>query len=235
MKRHQHGQSMVEFAVIVPLVLFAIFSCIQIALIFQVKTSLSFAIFQAARSAAVSGGTLDSIHTGFAIGMTPHFTHGNSAEDMWNGRQEVESQIDDGWMVFTRVNPATTAFSDFGFADAETGWQTIPNDNLMYRNAERGGQSGLSIQDANLLKVQVMYCYPVFLPLVGRFLADEAQYAERPGTRPDTMPMFTPDRPLSRRMDCRNRTGVNSIPILASAIVRMQSDALLDPAWDAQP
>jgi hypothetical protein len=154
---------------------------------------------------------------------------------MWDGRQEVESQIEDGWMLFTRINPATNAFMDFGFADAATGWQTIPNDNLMYRNAERGSQSRLSIQDANLLKLQVMYCYPVFLPLVGRFLADEVEFAENPGTRPPTLPVFTQNRPTAKRMDCRGRTGVNSIPILASAIVRMQSDAILDPAWNAQP
>ena len=149
-------------------------------------------------------------------------------------------------MLFTRVNPDTTAFMDFGYADAASGWQTIPNDNLMYRNAERGGMSGLSIQDANLLKLQVMYCYPVFLPLVGRFLAEETQFAENPGTRPviDTLimpnqtvtrPVFMSDRPVARRMGCSDRTGVNSIPILASAIVRMQSDALLDPAWNTQP
>ena len=234
MTGHQRGQSMVEFLVIVPLVMFSIFSCIQMALIFQTKTSLNYAVFQAARTAAVNRATLDAVHTGFAVGLTPHYTHGNSAEDMWAGRQEVENQIAAGWMRFTRISPSAEAFSDYGYEDAATELMSIPNDNLMYRNADSGSlPQDVSIQDANLLKVQVLYCYPVFLPLVGRFLADEAEYAEAIQAR-TTLPVYSTLRDESRSMDCRSRTGVNSIPLLASAIVRMQSDAVLDPAWDAQ-
>ena len=44
----------------------------------------------------------------------------------------------------------------------------IPNDHLMYRVANDG--EGMSIQDANLLKIRVTYCVKLVVPFVDRII-----------------------------------------------------------------
>ncbi len=41
----------------------------------------------------------------------------------------------------------------------------IPNDNLTYRPTTVNGNSGLNIQDANLLKIRITYCAKMVVPL----------------------------------------------------------------------
>jgi hypothetical protein len=45
----------------------------------------------------------------------------------------------------------------------------IPNDTLMYRSASTDPKaSGVNIQDANLLKIRVHYCYDMYVPLANK-------------------------------------------------------------------
>jgi len=52
-------------------------------------------------------------------------------------------------------------------ADSESGTE-IPNDNLMYRPTTVKG--GMSVQDANLLTIQVTYCTRLIVPIVNRVI-----------------------------------------------------------------
>ncbi|MSR15227.1 MAG: hypothetical protein EXR86_11810 [Gammaproteobacteria bacterium] len=46
----------------------------------------------------------------------------------------------------------------------------IPNDHLTYRDASVKSNSNQSIQDANLLKIRVLYCYEMHVPFVNRVI-----------------------------------------------------------------
>ncbi len=82
-------------------------------------------------------------------------------------RQVVQKQIDDGYVEITLVNPTAEAFTNYGITNSD-GKREIPNDNLMYRDSTVLGLQ--SIQDANLLKIHVSYCYELIVPFVNRII-----------------------------------------------------------------
>jgi len=59
----QLAQAMVEFLVVAPVFILIIFGTIQTALIFSAKTSLNYAVFQAARVGAVNNATYSVFST----------------------------------------------------------------------------------------------------------------------------------------------------------------------------
>jgi TadE-like protein len=102
------------------------------------------------------------------------------SESVLCARQIVQNQIDDGYVNISVVNPDFNSFNNFGVTgyhdvtgddDIRT-VNMIPNDNLMYRDstAVSSGTSGQSIQDANLLKVHVGYCYELVIPFINRMV-----------------------------------------------------------------
>ena len=218
----QHGQAMTEFIIVAPVALLLIFATLQFSLVYQAKTALNYAAFSAAREGAVHGATLDSVQRGFSVGFAPFYTYEADPQAVPFAVDKVMAHIEDGLVVFSRLNPPLSVFSDFSSElqeDPDTGWDGLPNDNLMYRDATRGGASQLSIQDANLLKIGVLYCYPLSFPLVNVLISN---LAEAGG--------------LANGQYCNTVSKASSpsqpsLPIIASAIVRMQSSVLDDPNW----
>lgn len=217
--RYQRGQSATEFIIIAPVIFMLVFGCLQFALIYQAKTTLNYAAFNAARIASVNGATLTSVRRGFVIGMAPFYTTDNNSFNVTDAVGIVDGLVGTGYVKFDRINPTRLAFLEFGEDDAETGWKKIPNDNLMYRDAKPGA-SRVNIQDANLLKLQITFCYHMSFPVI-RVAVREAIRAYNIG---------------HNLLDCEASTNdPYTIPITASALIRMQSDILDDPAWNAWP
>ncbi len=109
------------------------------------------------------------------------------SEDVLCARRIVQTQLDDGYVNISVVNPNNDSFADYGVTvnDADRGMQlAIPNDNLMYRDANVVGGSATSqtIQDANLLKIHVGYCYELIVPFVDRIIWAMQRYGA--GTAP---------------------------------------------------
>lgn len=218
----QSGQGATEFIIVAPVALLLIYATIQIAMVFQAKTALDYAVFSAAREGAVHGATLESIKRGFSVGMAPFYTYEPDPQAVPYAVDRVYEHIDDGLVVFSRLNPPETVFSDFSSIlekDAATGWNSLPNDNLMYRDASSGNASQLSIQDANLLKIGVLYCYPLSFPVVNTVISKLAETGGLPNGK------------YCNSKSKYSRPHQPSLPIVASAIVRMQSNVLDDPSW----
>lgn len=76
-----------------------------------------------------------------------------------------------------------------------------------------GSASGVDIQDANLLKIQVMYGYKLIVPLVGPLIADAMK-------KFDSSPTGGLDQKLVDKIYADGR-----IPLTATATVRMQTPA----------
>jgi hypothetical protein len=105
------------------------------------------------------------------------------------------------------LNPTREAFDDFG--EEVDGVTEIPNDHLHTRSTTVGASSGLNIQDANLLRVQITYGYELKVPLVNWFISRVLLAVRAGGSNMDAF-----EQQLLRRM---------RLPIIATSTVRMQS------------
>lgn len=167
--RQQSGQSMTEYIIILPSMLLLVLGVIQFALIYQAKASLNYATFMGARQGALKNANLRSIKDGVAGGMTPFFTRTSSApflDDMAKGRMIAAIEIFNPYTTTVEIiSPTAEAFDEF---TKLSGTGDIPNDNLMFRPSSN--QNGMSVQDANLLKIRVTYCVKLVVPFVDRVI-----------------------------------------------------------------
>lgn len=159
----QRGQAMVEYLIIFPALLMLVLGAIQFALIYQAKFTLNYATFMAARQGALKNAKITPIKDGLASGMTPLFMRTTGTpflDDLAKAR--VIAMIEVFNPLTTKVeiiSPTKAAY------DALQQNNQIPNDNLMYRSTSG---DGMSIQDANLLKIRVTYCVRLIVPFVNR-------------------------------------------------------------------
>jgi Flp pilus assembly protein TadG len=149
----------------------------------------------AARTARV--GTTKIMGDGLRGILDANINNFNS-ESVLCARRIVQEQIEDEYVRITVVNPSPGSFTDYGVdgqvvlkgSNAITTETIIPNDNLMYRDSKviGGGASDQSIQDANLLKIHVGYCYELIIPFVNRMIW--AMQAYGPGAAPESEKKF---------------------------------------------
>jgi hypothetical protein len=165
------GQSMVEFLILLPSLLLIVFGIIQFALIFQANSTLRHAAFVGARQGALSNGKMESIKDGVASGMTPLFMRVNSSvpgiTDLARARMISTIEIFNPHTTFIEIlSPTSDAFEEHNTFHNNV--FAIPNDNLMYRPTAIKG--GVSVQDANLLKIRVSYCFKLVVPFVNKLI-----------------------------------------------------------------
>ncbi|MEE8234178.1 MAG: TadE family protein [Gammaproteobacteria bacterium] len=220
MRRQNKGQSMVEFIIVTPIVLLLLFGALQFAFLYHAKTLLNYAAFEAARTGAVSNARVSEMENAFARSMAAIHTHNPTSDDVMCAREIVYKEIESGFVRIKVINPDpdSNIFTelDDGSVDGDL---VIPNNNLMYRSAV--STTGLSIQDANLLKIRVSYCYPLYVPYINRVLGIMLTNVESPSC-PGCTGSFTSTGSFERACLDNGR-----FPLHAQAIVRMQSPAML--------
>ena len=118
-----------------------------------------------------------------------------SSKNVLCARRIVKDQIDAGFVRISVVNPIQPdSFNNFGvtaYYDGNDSMETmIPNDNLMYRDKKVMGSSDTaqSVQDANLLKVHIGYCYELIIPFTNRIIWAMQRWGT--GSAPDTEKKF---------------------------------------------
>lgn len=159
---------MVELLIIFPTLLMLILGAFQFALIYQAKSTLNYATFMAARQGALKNGKMTSIKDGLAGGMTPLFaTEKDDYGNFFKARVIAAVEVFNPLNTKIDILSPTAAAYDAHKADSESGTE-IPNDNLMYRPTTVKG--GMSVQDANLLTIQVTYCTRLIVPFVNRVI-----------------------------------------------------------------
>src|SRR5262249_30372288 len=136
-------------------------------------------------------------------------------------RQRVRDMIADEYVRILLVNPSMNSFTgDLGVT--VDGTTHIPNDNLMYRSAKVDAVSNQSVQDANLIKVHVGFCFELIVPLVDRLIAGMIAHAPT-SLEPEN---FGPPAADSFSHACTvdpkdpERLG---IPLFAQSVMRMQT------------
>lgn len=196
------GQAMVEYLIIVPMLLMLVMGAIQFAMLYQIKSTLNYATFMAARQGALKNAKVNAIKDGLAAGMTPLFTvfaippqtDPTPALALLRGRTIAMVEVFNPMTTQIEVlSPVDAAYADF---DPDGAGKTIPNDNLTYRCvgekpcvADVGKTSKITIQDANILKIRVTYCAQLIVPLANATIYALANGIE--GTKTLATEMFS--------------------------------------------
>lgn len=209
----QRGAAIVEAVIAMPVLLAVILGAIQFGFIYEAKAVLNHAVLQAARAGAVSNAEPGAIRRGLARGLVPLYVAGPSLQDAAVVVARLNTQLRSDAQIRI-LNPTRESFDDF--AMEVDGFRQIPNDRLHTRSTGIGERSGLNIQDANLLRVQVTYGYELKVPLVDWFISRSLLRIRR---ALGNLGQF------EQQLLTRTR-----LPIVATSTVRMQSPARLSDA-----
>ena len=260
--RHaQSGQSLVEYLIILPSLLLIILGAIQLAFIYQAKSTLNYATFLAARQGAMNNGRLclglscssGGMELGLAYGLLPlhvrssgNVTKTDIVKGMGLPPFVANVQGSTLWAVkqsnplrqahIETINPQPAWVNAAKQRNPYTGTSEVPNDNLMYRSSNPigGGATSMNLQDGNLLKIKVTYCFKMEVPLINRIIYSLNNSLD---------PMVTTSTSITGAVEnaknvvpsgvcaALNLVGANSsnfyagyyLPLVSSATVRMQS------------
>ncbi len=224
-RRPGRGQAMVEFVIILPVLMLLVAGILQFALIYHAKITLNYAAFEVARAGSLNNARMEPMEKAFVRSMAALFTHRPGVPALNEAKVKLRQEIKDGYVQIRLINPGPDSFADHGVTIGNE--VRIPSDNLMYRDATATGISRQSIQDANLIKVHVGYCYELVVPFVNNILVrimSKAPTALQPenigppdsGSFAETCVLKPADH---------DRKG---FPIFAQAILRMHSDPVLE-------
>jgi hypothetical protein len=246
----QSGQSMAEFIVIAPVLLFVCFGTLQFVLLYQAKSTLDVAVLEAAREGAVNNGSMQAMRNGLARGLAPLYARQANADGVAEALAKAQTDAAD-FSAITVLNPTATAIRDYAqpryYADEAATYTEIPNDSLMYRDSSipAGATSGMNIQDANLLKIHVHYCYDMYVPLANKVIYYAANVIGSIGTggvltrEPANVNQDPYGDPKNGDALCKTRlkdgiaTGRWPISLDSEAMVRMQSPLRLSALNDS--
>lgn len=235
MKAGQYGQAMVETLIVIFLALLILLGIVQFGLIYSAKSTLNYAAFEAARAGALNYADKGAIEYALARGLAPLYTSIDIADStidkvraVQDARDKVYKEITKGeFACIERINPTTAAINSFAVKDPTglfPGKKLIPNDHLIYRS--RLTKNDVSIQDANLLKLRVTYCYKMIVPIISTAIqrltgttadaSSDIAVGQSPGN--SSYNSVTPAGSFQRNCYAQGR-----FPIVAQAIIRMQT------------
>lgn len=204
----QNGATLAEFLIIAPLVMLIGMATVQASLIYHGKTTLNYATFEAARSGAVHNAQLSSMRSELGLRLAPLQAGDGTAQAAARAIALASVAVEDTTNTHIRVlNPTTAAFEDWGMQSQEYGRRVLPNSHLRHREHTIGQRSGLSLRDANLLKIEVTHGMQLKVPFVNTLISRG-------------MMLVDPENAIYY---LRNR-----FPLKSVATVRMQSEAFED-------
>lgn len=214
--RRERGAAVTELVVILSSLLTLSLGIVQGALIYNAKTTLNYATFEAARAGAVYNAQRSYMTEALARGLMPLYGGGTDTASLTTANVRaytdlmlpaVPSMNLGSGSRLEILSPTQEAFQDFGVT--VDGQQQIPNEHLRFKPRDIGSASGVNLQDANILKIKVTYGYKLYVPLVNRVIA-----AALTVTDPGNAAFYQADPPR--------------LPIVAQATVRMQSNPYPD-------
>jgi len=220
---------MVETTIVVFIVLFVLLAIIQFALLYNAKTVLNYATYEAARSGAVNHGAPEAMKYALAgklaaikpTDLSDTGITGSAFGRLQNAQLAVIEEIDAGGKVcIERISPTNNS----GHWQSVSGGgleysKEIPNSHLLYRSDKPDFQDQLSIQDANLLKIQVTYCHKMVVPIVSTAVK-RLMLTQFASADPDPLPGWQVPNLADFERQCYANDGM---PIEAQSVVRMQS------------
>ncbi|NQZ31311.1 MAG: pilus assembly protein [Oceanospirillaceae bacterium] len=232
---------MVEMIVISFTALLLLFGIIQFALLYNAKTVLNYATFEAARIGALNYAHPDAMRLALAQKLavlepvTPLEKLSFVPTMVWDKTKDYQQLVaqQEGFLeefdsiaCIKRVSPTDNSGHWQSAIKAPGGVDSIPNDHLLHRDRDLDSE-GLSIQDANLLKISVSYCPKMIVPIVSSVVKNLMlldRYNELPvsGSFMENQleGYLPPDSLTEFQTSCYEN---NRFPMVAQALIRMQT------------
>ncbi|MCP5267044.1 MAG: pilus assembly protein [Burkholderiaceae bacterium] len=251
--RYATGVASLEWLLALPVILILVLGAVQAGLVWHGREVLQLALEAGARSGAVGHASRAAVIEGLALGWRTRLAPENASSTASALRPLVlarlHTQMAGGVLQLSRLSPDPDAFADWAvpardpYGELIAGVQEIPNDNLRYRDASTGARSGLSLLDANLLKLRVDAGLPLVVPFVGRLWAWIMRHVDACEVQNPRWLGPVQVRParldgVQRPWRCRfyQFAGADGIvrpywPVRVHAISRMQSSARDDADW----
>ena len=210
--RKASGQGMIETLITFPVLLFIGAALFQLYIIWEAKLTLNQASLMSARAGATTSIDIQQMQSALAKGLIP--LQGPDLDDPITPANTIYadalSQALDNVVnnsVMRIANPTLETFNDF---DTGSG---IPSDHLQARSTQIGTNSGINIQDANLLRIQIAYGLQLNVPFVGPFIMGIVKIIND-----------------QNEWHKQNTLDNNLFPLISVATVRMQSPPMITPA-----
>ena len=177
--RHQRGASLIEFSIVALSVILVSLFTLQLGLIYHAKTTLNYAVFEAARTGAVNSGSISAMRDELGMRLAP-LEGGDGSKNkallaIGRSMAKINDPLNTKLVV---LNPTKAAFRDWAIRDPATGKRFIPVNHLRHQAYEVGTHSGLSLRDANILKLQVTHGFNLHVPLVGKLMANAMRWID---------------------------------------------------------
>ena len=183
-RNSQKGASLTEFIVVTPMIFLLGMLGVQYTLMYNAKSNLTYAGYEAARAGAIHHADPQKIQEGLLKGLLPYLNaNGNGLVKTSNGTVDniamlKQAQLTEApFMKIEIISPNKQAFDDFNNPTLQqllkTTHKVIPNKQTDFDNLKDkvGSSSGLTIAEANVLKLRVTYGYKPEIPLAKNMMS----------------------------------------------------------------
>lgn len=178
----QTGATMTELLVAIPLVLLLGMIGVQYGLLYNAKNNVTYASYEAARAGAINNADPEAISDGLLKGMLPFLSSGNpKTGDLTSLLTDLKSN-ESAFMKIEIISPNKEAFDDFSNTELQkllgTKNRVIPNKYIDTIKQDKvvGKKSGITIHEANVLKLRITYGYKPTLPLAKNMFVSVASF-----------------------------------------------------------
>jgi hypothetical protein len=179
----QRGAALIEAAYVMPLFFFLMMGIVEFTFVYRAKATFNAATFEAVRAGAMNNARLGPMKSALNSGMTPMYMGGKTglAELVIAEGKAAIMGATIGNKTVQIVSPTKAMFAEFNVNlpvtlagdRRERKRAVIPNDNLYWRTQSakvdlvfNGAteKRKVSIQDANLLKINTFWCHKLVVP-----------------------------------------------------------------------
>ena len=212
----QRGSTMIEFAVVGPIITLMGLATLQYGLLFFQKNQLNHASFMAARAGSTGHANIDTIKSAYAQALVPIYGGGTNTAALAQSYARALTDVQAHAQVEI-LNPTAESYTDFNDSTLQAGEgqgkRVIPNSHQAIRStAEIRSNSGQNIQDANLLKLRITMGYAPQVPIMGKLYSKALTWMDN-GQNAFHTSLLEAGR----------------IPVVTHVVVQMQSDAIEGP------
>ena len=167
--KNEIGSTMVEFVVVAPVLLMLGLGTVQMGFVYHAKTTLNYATFEAARIGAVNHADIEPMKNELAYRLAP--LYGGRGDDASAGAaigRSMSDSINPLSGKITILNPTVDIFDSWAVRDSASGELQIPNHHLRHQNDDV--KAGVTLHDANLLKIRSEYGYRLQIPVAASMI-----------------------------------------------------------------
>ncbi len=214
--RHQSGATMLEFAIVGPIITAIGLGALQYSMLFFAKNQINYASFMAARAGSMGNANIDTIQTAYLKALIPLYGGGRNDDELKEAYDKVLADTfptnEASNIQIQILNPTKESFDDWNdpVLQKKYGARAIPNSGLSFKNAtDIPSNSGQNIQDANLIKLRITHGYQPKVPLIGMIYS---KFLKEFDTRTDAFQT--------------QLINAGRIPVVTHVTLQMQSDAI---------